>query len=105
MRNIGIDRRTLINSRLFKLGFRYYRKPIEFLEDMIGKLGGFAGQCIHVNAGKICHGGNFSDGLVNSALRYRAQAPLIDQMLKEIGITPGDISKIAESVVDQENSE
>jgi uncharacterized membrane protein YqiK len=50
-------------------------------------------------------GANFSDQLVNSALRYRAQAPLIDQMLKEIGITPGDISKIAEGVAGEEGNE
>jgi uncharacterized membrane protein YqiK len=50
-------------------------------------------------------GANFSDQLVNSALRYRAQAPLIDQMLKEIGITPGDISKIAEAVAGDETNE
>jgi uncharacterized membrane protein YqiK len=42
----------------------------------------------------------FADQLVNSALRYRAQAPLIDQMLKEIGISAGDITKIAETLAE-----
>ena len=28
-------------------------------------------------------------GIVNSALRYRAQAPLIDSLLKELGIEGG----------------
>jgi hypothetical protein len=45
-------------------------------------------------------GAGFADQLVNSALRYRAQAPLIDQMLKEIGIQGGDINKIAEALAE-----
>jgi hypothetical protein len=32
--------------------------------------------------------------VVNSALRYRAQAPLIDSLLKEIGLTGGDVGKL-----------
>ena len=38
--------------------------------------------------------GNFSDGVVNSALRFRAQAPLVDQLLREIGIEGGDIQRL-----------
>jgi uncharacterized membrane protein YqiK len=41
----------------------------------------------------------FADSLVNSALRYRAQAPLIDSLLKEIGIQGGDIAKLTSSIV------
>ena len=33
--------------------------------------------------------GEASDQVVNSALRYRAQAPLIDELLREIGIDSG----------------
>jgi uncharacterized membrane protein YqiK len=33
--------------------------------------------------------GGFSDQVVNSALRYRAQAPLVDELLKEIGLDTG----------------
>ena len=44
--------------------------------------------------GDGAHGGSFSDGLVNSALRYRAQAPLVDQLLREIGIEGGDIQRL-----------
>ncbi len=43
-------------------------------------------------------GGNFSDGLVNSALRFRAQAPLVDQLLREIGIEGGDIQRLVGGV-------
>lgn len=39
--------------------------------------------------------GGLTDRLVSSALRYRAQAPLLDHLLGEIGIDPGDPSKIA----------
>jgi uncharacterized membrane protein YqiK len=39
-------------------------------------------------------GGNFADGVVNSALRFRAQAPLVDQLLREIGIEGGDIHRL-----------
>ena len=40
-------------------------------------------------------GGGFADGVVNSALRYRAQAPLVDQLLKEIGLNAGDVTQLA----------
>ena len=48
--------------------------------------------------GDGAHGGSFSDGLVNSALRYRAQAPLVDQLLREIGIEGGDIQRLVGGV-------
>ncbi len=44
-------------------------------------------------------GGNGSatlaDSVVNSALRYRAQMPFIDNLLHEIGMSPGEISNIS----------
>jgi uncharacterized membrane protein YqiK len=40
-------------------------------------------------------GGSFADSVVNSALRYRAQAPLVDTLLKEIGISTGDIGQVS----------
>jgi uncharacterized membrane protein YqiK len=42
--------------------------------------------------------GNFADSIVSSALRYRAQAPLVDSLLKEIGLSGGDVSKLAEAL-------
>ena len=39
--------------------------------------------------------GSFSDNLVNSALRYRAQAPLVDSLLREIGLSGTDIGSMA----------
>ena len=38
--------------------------------------------------------GSFSDNLVNSALRYRAQAPLVDSLLREIGLSGKDIGSM-----------
>jgi uncharacterized membrane protein YqiK len=43
-------------------------------------------------------GGSFADGVVNSALRFRAQAPLVDQLLREIGLESGDIQRLAGGV-------
>jgi uncharacterized membrane protein YqiK len=40
--------------------------------------------------------GGLTDRLVSSALRYRAQAPLVDHLLREIGIDIGDPSKLAQ---------
>jgi len=39
-------------------------------------------------------GGNLSDSVVNSALRYRAQVPFVDNLLNEIGMSSGEIGNI-----------
>jgi uncharacterized membrane protein YqiK len=39
-------------------------------------------------------GAGFADGVVNSALRFRAQAPIVDQLLREIGLEGGDIQRL-----------
>ncbi len=43
-------------------------------------------------ANDVMQGASLSDQVVNSALRYRAQAPLIDSLLREIGVDPSTIS-------------
>jgi len=45
--------------------------------------------------------GNLADQVVNSALRYRGQAPLIDSLLKEVGLDAGDINGLTQSVVEE----
>jgi uncharacterized membrane protein YqiK len=40
------------------------------------------------------NGAGFADGVVNSALRFRAQAPIVDQLLREIGLDAGDINRL-----------
>ena len=48
----------------------------------------------HINAsGEPAPG--LSDRLVTSALRYRAQAPLVDQLLAEIGVKDADLSNLS----------
>ncbi len=39
-----------------------------------------------------------SDQVVNSALRYRSQAPLIDSLMSELGIQGGDINGMTQSL-------
>ncbi|WP_335955211.1 flotillin family protein [Acinetobacter guillouiae] len=39
-----------------------------------------------------------SDQVVNSALRYRSQAPLIDSLMNELGIKGGDINGLTQSL-------
>ena len=45
-------------------------------------------------------GAGISDSVVNSALRFRAQAPLIDQLLREIGVHGGDIGHAANALLE-----
>jgi hypothetical protein len=44
------------------------------------------------------NGTGLTDSVINSALRFRAQAPLIDRLLREIGVHGGDIGQIAQSL-------
>jgi len=39
-------------------------------------------------------GAGFADSVVNSALRFRAQAPIVDQLLREIGLDGADIQRL-----------
>lgn len=67
-------------------------RPLERIEGIkilhVDGLGGSSG------GGEGGGGSGFADGLVNSALRFRAQAPLVDQLLREIGIEGGDIQRL-----------
>ena len=49
-------------------------------------------------------GASFADSVVNSALRFRAQAPLVDQLLREIGIDAGDVGKAARGLLEKSQS-
>jgi uncharacterized membrane protein YqiK len=73
-------------------------KPMERIEGIkilhVDGLGGSSGGDGMSGGGG---GGNFADGVVNSALRFRAQAPLVDQLLREIGIEGGDIQRLVGS--------
>ena len=43
---------------------------------------------------KASAGGNLADQVVNSALRYRSQAPFVDSLLGEIGMSAENVHKI-----------
>jgi uncharacterized membrane protein YqiK len=74
-------------------------KPLEKIEGIkILQVDGLGGTPSRGGGGGDEGRGNFAESLVNSALRYRAQAPLVDNLLKEIGITGGDISKLTEAL-------
>jgi uncharacterized membrane protein YqiK len=68
-------------------------KPMERIEGI---------KILHVDglSGGAGHGGTtegrpgLADDVVSSALRYRVQAPLIDQLLREIGIEGGDLNSM-----------
>ncbi len=47
--------------------------------------------------------GNLADQVVSSALRYRAQAPLIESLMKEVGITGGDLNGMTASLHAEDN--
>src|SRR5215470_11126194 len=75
-------------------------KPMERIEgikilQMDGLGGGGGGR------GDGREGGSFADNVVNSALRFRAQAPLVDQLLREIGVDSGDVGKVARSLLER----
>lgn len=49
--------------------------------------------------------GNLAEQMVNSALRYRGQAPLVDAILKEIGIAGGDLAGLRSALhVDEDKA-
>ena len=72
-------------------------RPMERIEGIkIMHVDGLGGSSGHGSDGNGQAG--FADGLVNSALRFRAQAPIVDQLLKEIGLEGGDIQRLVSGV-------
>jgi uncharacterized membrane protein YqiK len=74
-------------------------KPMERIEGIrvlhVEGLGGSPG-----GQGNGNGGANIADSVVNSALRFRAQAPLVDQLLREIGVQGGDLGGAANALLE-----
>jgi uncharacterized membrane protein YqiK len=68
-------------------------KPMEKIEAIkilhVDGLGGGSGQ-----------GKNVTDEVIDSALRYRVQAPMIDSLMKEIGIEGGSLGRMTDVLRD-----
>jgi uncharacterized membrane protein YqiK len=69
-------------------------KPMEKIEGI--KVVHLEGLTAPAGGGAPDGEGGLTDRLVSSALRYRAQAPIVDHLLGEIGIDAGDPSKISQ---------
>jgi uncharacterized membrane protein YqiK len=77
-------------------------KPMEKIDGIkILQVDGLTGGGSHGN-GAVEGNGSLPDSVVNSALRYRAQAPLIDSLLKEIGIG-GGLNAVGQVLSDEES--
>ena len=50
-------------------------------------------------------GGTLADNIVGAALRYRAQAPFVDTLLKEIGMSPNEITHIGNLLREEREAE
>ncbi|MAE95593.1 MAG: flotillin [Deltaproteobacteria bacterium] len=85
-------------------------KPMEAIEGikivqvdgLAGAAGGGRGASPSADAAGAAGDGNLADQAVNAALRYRAQAPLLDSLLKEVGIDGGDLNGLTGAVSEPE---
>ena len=68
-------------------------KPMEQIEGIkilhVDGLGGMGGG---TEGGEGVGNGNVADQAVNAALRYRAQVPLLDSLLGELGLKDADLN-------------
>lgn len=82
-------------------------KPMENIEGIkiiqVGGLNAGGGGGTSSAEGTNSNSENLADQVVNSALRYRAQAPLLDSLLQEVGIEGGNINALTNSFKDSIN--
>ncbi len=87
-------------------------KPIEAISDMkvinVGGLNDFVGGGNGAGNGMATGGGangNMADQLINSLLKYRGLAPIVDNILHEVGIEPGSLKGLTKSLEAPSNGE
>lgn len=77
-------------------------KPIEAISDIkvlnVGGLGNMLGAPAASGGGSNGGGENMSDQLINSLLKYRGLAPIVDNILSEVGIEPGSLKGLTKSL-------
>lgn len=76
-------------------------KPMENIDDIkilqVNGLNGFATSA-NLGEGQENMQTSLSDQVVNSALRYRSQAPLIDSLMNELGLQGGDMNGFTQNL-------
>ncbi len=79
-------------------------KPMEQISDIkILQVQGLNGAGSDAGTGEASSDGSLADQMVNSALRYRAQAPLLDSLMAEIGLKAGDLNGMTQGVKSANN--
>ena len=79
-------------------------KPMEQISDIkILQVQGLNGAGSDAGTGEASSDGSLADQMVNSALRYRAQAPLLDSLMAEIGLKAGDLNGMTQGVKSASN--
>lgn len=75
-------------------------KPIENIDGIkIVQVGGLTGNGNDTGDGQSPAGNkSLADQVVGSALQYRSQAPLIDALMKEVGLSGGDLEGLSAAV-------
>jgi uncharacterized membrane protein YqiK len=80
-------------------------KPMQNIEGIkilsVNGWGANAGGTQAQDSGSSNNSGNLPEQVVNSALRFRAQAPLVDQLLKEIGVDAGSAEQVTRTLMDK----
>jgi uncharacterized membrane protein YqiK len=86
-------------------------KPMESIEGIrIVHVDGLTGSNGNGNGGAVVdggNGGNLAEQVVSSALRYRAQAPIIDSLMSELGLSGGDAAGLTRALTgkaDEDNA-
>ncbi len=74
-------------------------KPMEAIDNLsIVQVEGLHGS-LGCGDGAAGGGGNLADQMMNSALRYRAQAPLVDRILQDVGMDGSSLAGLAAGAV------